>query len=93
MIIDAKYRYAAGETRAEETYKLLGYAENFRTTMVPFWGVLCFVGPTVADNSLNGPLGGRLFIARCDEQLDSGEEFAHTLDVAIQQYLASERHE
>jgi len=91
MIVDAKYRYAAGDTRAEETYKLLGYAENFRTTMDPFWGALCFVGPTVAENFLNGPHGGRLFIARCDEQLDNGEEFADTLDIAIQQWLASER--
>ncbi len=31
MLIDAKYRMAYSRTRAEETYKMLGYFENFRS--------------------------------------------------------------
>lgn len=49
IIIDAKNRMVTGTTRSEETYKMLGYFENFRGALggETNWGVLAFV-------SLNG---------------------------------------
>jgi hypothetical protein len=45
LVIDAKNRKAYNATRPEETYKMLGYLENFRGTFqhYPFWGALCFL--------------------------------------------------
>jgi hypothetical protein len=45
LLIDAKRREVKTKTRSEETYKMLGYLENFRHsfTSTPFWGVLCFL--------------------------------------------------
>ena len=91
MIIDAKYRYAVSETRAEETYKLLGYAENFRAALHPVWGMLCFVGPAVSDNSLRGPNGGRIVVLRCDGQLDNLASYGNALDDAIQKWTTAGR--
>lgn len=50
LLIDAKRREARTLTRPEETYKMLGYFENFRTVFsnIPFWGALCFL----SDNHL-----------------------------------------
>ena len=91
MIIDAKYRYAGGETRAEETYKILGYAENFRAALHPVWGVLCFVGPAVSGNGLHGPQGGRIVVLRCDEQLHDLAGYGNALDDAIYMWTSAGR--
>ena len=92
MVIDAKYRYAVEGTRAEETYKLLGYAENFRDRLEPFWGLLCFVGMAVSDNSMSGPKDGRIVVLRCDEKLDDVASYDNALDHAIQKWTAAVEH-
>ncbi len=48
LLIDAKRREVRTPTRSEETYKMLGYLENFRSLfeMAPFWGALCFLSNT-----------------------------------------------
>lgn len=45
IIFDAKNRMVVGTTRSEETYKMLGYFENFRTVLggETNWGILAFV--------------------------------------------------
>ncbi len=45
LLIDAKRREVRTQTRSEETYKMLGYLENFRSLFetAPFWGALCFL--------------------------------------------------
>ncbi|MBN9659283.1 MAG: hypothetical protein J0H49_13940 [Acidobacteria bacterium] len=45
LLIDAKRREVRTQTRSEETYKMLGYLENFRSLFetTPFWGALCFL--------------------------------------------------
>lgn len=45
MIIDAKNKIVKGATRSEETYKMLGYFENFRDALEAEsnWGVLAFI--------------------------------------------------
>jgi hypothetical protein len=64
MLIDAKYRFTAGDriTRSEETYKMLGYAENFRPSAeaIRFRGVLIFPSDVSSHRVLDGPDGGRL---------------------------------
>lgn len=55
LLIDAKNRKTYTSTRPEETYKMLGYLENFRSTFQhsPFWGALCFL----ADDDLFTEVG------------------------------------
>jgi hypothetical protein len=45
LLIDAKRREARSHTRPEETYKMLGYRENFKGLFEnrPFWAALCFL--------------------------------------------------
>lgn len=45
LLIDAKRRKVRTQTRSEETYKMLGYLENFRGLFqtTSFWGALCFL--------------------------------------------------
>ena len=45
LIVDAKNRLAVTKTRSEETYKMLGYLENFRSRLENrgFFGVLIFL--------------------------------------------------
>jgi hypothetical protein len=48
LLIDAKHREVRSRTRSEETYKMLGYLENFKSLFdtAPFWGALCFLSNT-----------------------------------------------
>ena len=48
LVIDAKRREVRSPTRSEETYKMLGYLENFRDLFqtTPFCGALCFLSNT-----------------------------------------------
>ena len=45
LLIDAKRRVVRTQTRSEETYKMLGYLENYRELFVSgkFWAALCFL--------------------------------------------------
>lgn len=47
LVIDAKRREVRTRTRSEETYKMLGYLENFRGLFdpLPFSAALCFISP------------------------------------------------
>jgi hypothetical protein len=87
LLVDAKYRYAIGDTRAEETYKLLGYAENFRLAFpAGFRGILCFVGEDVAANDLRGPDLGKITLLRCDDRLDNMLDFQRAIDSAVRSW-------
>ena len=48
LLIDAKRREVRSPTRSEETYKMLGYLENFRGIFrrTPFSAALCFLSDT-----------------------------------------------
>lgn len=60
LLVDAKYRWSVSETRPEETYKMLGYFENFNSNFpeLPMKGALVFVGDTEACTVLNDATGG-----------------------------------
>ncbi len=53
LIMDAKFRLLTGPTRSEETYKLLGYAENFRDPVrLPFLSGLLIFPSSSPDSSI-----------------------------------------
>lgn len=62
LIVDAKFRWATGETRPEETFKMLGYADNQRLAAhgVPFHGLLLFPGAGSSHRWLTADDGSRL---------------------------------
>ena len=70
LLIDAKNRYISSEriARSEETYKMLGYAENFRPSSPParFRGVLIFPSNRTARRIIDGPDQGRLDLITVD---------------------------
>jgi hypothetical protein len=54
LLVDAKNRIVKGNTRSEETYKMLGYFENFHNVLNERcnWGVLTFISTTTFTRSL-----------------------------------------
>lgn len=85
LVIDAKLRWATG-TRSEETYKMLGYAENFRESSGSgFFGVLLFVGPQTTGIDLSGLDKGRLSLLTHSGDVDPltellADRIAHWLE-------------
>jgi hypothetical protein len=70
LLIDAKNRYVSADriARAEETYKMLGYAENFRPAAPParFRGALIFPSNRSGRRIIDGPEDGRLDLVTID---------------------------
>ena len=64
LIVDAKNRLARGATRAEETYKMLGYLENYDAYLKrsEFCCILCFLSNSPLMTVLSGPGHSRLAI-------------------------------
>jgi hypothetical protein len=63
FVIDAKFRWHVARetlTRSEETYKMLGYAENFAEAGATFRGVLIFPTNLSQHRVLEGPNDGRI---------------------------------
>ena len=72
FVIDAKLRWMSTNTRSEETYKMLGYAENFQNAFAAgFFGALVFVGQDSRSRELSGPNDGRLAILVHDADADA----------------------
>jgi hypothetical protein len=90
LVVDAKYRTMTTDTRSEETYKILGYAENFRSTTpsVGFAGLLIFPGPTTRSTHLEGPTGGQLSVIAV-EPLSERAEAESAIDAAIAAWLTA----
>ena len=68
LLVDAKNRLVSGNTRSEETYKMLGYFENFRPILSgsSSWGMLAFVSFNRFFQSLQSPPGRRLVMISAD---------------------------
>lgn len=90
LIVDAKLRRMLTPTRSDETYKMLGYLENFRDTLVTdgFQGLLAFVGPD-AVTVLSGPNGSRLALIAVDELTPLRQHTEKRFDCEIGQWLES----
>lgn len=70
FLVDAKNRFVSSDriARSEETYKMLGYAENFRPAAPPvrFRGALIFPSNRTARRIIDGPDEGRLDLVTID---------------------------
>lgn len=70
LLVDAKNRYISSDriARSEETYKMLGYAENFRVGSegARFCGVLIFPSNRSSRRIIDGPQNGRLDLVTVD---------------------------
>ena len=64
LIIDAKNRMVTTNTRSEETYKILGYLENFKTILsAPCnWGLLIFTSKERFSRSLSSSDGKQILL-------------------------------
>jgi hypothetical protein len=62
LLVDAKNRLVTGNTRSEETYKMLGYFENFSPLLrrQTSWGVLAFISYHEFYQCLNSLPGRKL---------------------------------
>jgi hypothetical protein len=89
LLIDAKNRYISsdGIARSEETYKMLGYAENFLpvTAGSAFKGVLIFPSNRSASRVINGPDDGRLDLITVDLAHDRTDAIS-ALSEAVQDW-------
>ena len=80
LLVDAKNRFVETErslNRAEETYKMLGYAQNFvdPNRSEEYHAVLIFRSQRSRHRVLNGPDGGRLDLVSFD--IDGNRGLAH----------------
>lgn len=88
LLIDAKARLMGDATKPEESYKMLGYLENFRDTFgaQPYHGVLMFYGPREVASVLEGPNSSRLTLL--NGATGSGKpSFEANIDGAIRSWL------
>ena len=87
LLLDAKFRTVKTETRSEEVYKLLGYAENFKRVFENnlFQGILIFVGEETTENKLIGPNNGQISLLVANPE--NLAEFLPLLDTHLQNWL------
>ena len=64
MIIDAKNKLVTTNTRAEETYKILGYFENYKDSLASGnnWGLLIFTTLSSLSTSLESDSGSKILL-------------------------------
>jgi hypothetical protein len=90
LLVDAKRREVLTKTRPEETYKMLGYLENFRTIFqgTPFWGVLCFVSTTDLYTEIVADSGHKLFLVGAHQADPAICPLAGRMDTVISEWLS-----
>ena len=90
LLIDAKRREVLTQTRPEETYKMLGYLENFRTIFqtAPFWGVLCFLSGNELYTEIVTGAGHKLFLVGADHQNPNIGALGGRMDTVISEWLS-----
>jgi hypothetical protein len=90
LLVDAKRREVLSQTRPEETYKMLGYLENFRSifTTTRFWGVLCFLSQSPLYTEIVGDDGHKLFLVGAHDQNPTICPLAGRLDTVIAEWLS-----
>jgi hypothetical protein len=90
LLIDAKRREAITQTRPEETYKMLGYLENFRPifSTTPFWGVLCFLSENDLYTEIVADAGHKLFLVGAHDEDPTICAFAGRIDTVVAEWLS-----
>ena len=92
LIVDAKYRLAASKTRSEETYKMLGYLENFRNRLQSrgFFGVLIFLSENLLSTDVESVSGGsRIGLCAAHPTMAAACTLHTRLREIMQQWLTS----
>lgn len=89
LLIDAKNRYvnAGRVSRSEETYKMLGYSENFLYGQNHFRGVLIFPSAESGQAIMDGPRDGRLDLITVDLPGDKSRALA-AIEDAVARWAA-----
>lgn len=93
ILIDAKNRLVTGATRSEETYKMLGYFENFRSVLRAGtnWGALAFVSTNGFSRSLKSGNGRRLELISAHPIRSEECRFSEDIQPIIESWIASIR--
>ena len=89
LVVDAKFRQVTTNTRSEETYKMLGYAENFRDSfeLGGFQGTIVFIGTSSTQTVLVGPDDGRLTLIVVESSLRTRPVIETHFDGVIKAWL------
>ncbi|WP_184223257.1 hypothetical protein [Granulicella aggregans] len=95
LVIDAKNRKSYGATRPEETYKMLGYLENFRGTFqqYPFWGALCFLSDDDLFTEVGTEGGNRLVLLGAHDNDPKVCALGGRMDTLLSEWLSLRRTE
>lgn len=91
ILIDAKNRLVTGTTRSEETYKMLGYFENFKTVLRERtnWGVLAFVSTNGFSRTLKSRNGRCLELISAHPIHAENCTFARDIKPILEAWIAS----
>lgn len=89
LLIDAKRREVRTQTRSEETYKMLGYLENFRSLFeaTPFWGALCFLSNSELFTEVAGG-GNRIVLVGAHTDDPRICAFGGRMDTLVSEWLS-----
>ncbi|HBO3624173.1 hypothetical protein ACEPUM_29380 [Pseudomonas aeruginosa] len=89
IIIDAKNRIVKGATRSEETYKMLGYFENFREALKAEtnWGVLAFVSLNGFSRTLSSSNGRLLELISAHPANSAGCTFMNNIKPILKSWI------
>jgi hypothetical protein len=93
LLVDAKRREVLTQTRPEETYKMLGYLENFRELFQTssFCGVLCFLSASDLYTEVVTEAGHKLFLVGAHNENPSICALGGRMDTAISEWMALRR--
>ncbi|WP_252106995.1 MULTISPECIES: hypothetical protein [unclassified Halomonas] len=91
IIFDAKNRLVTGSTRSEETYKMLGYFENFNSILKgkSNWGVLAFTSNDLFRRTLVSDNGRRLELISAHPKNPTKCGFSSDVRSIINEWLKS----
>jgi len=90
FIIDAKHKLITTDTRSDETYKMLGYLENFRHmyNADSFHCALIMSGKYLINNNLYSDKGDVLTLIGVTEKMSDRSKIEEYLDSALASWLA-----
>ncbi len=94
LLVDAKRRQVSTPTRSEETYKMLGYLENFRGLFeeLPFWGVLCFLSSNNLFTEIATKRGDKIVLVGAHHSDPEICAMGGRMDTLVGEWLELNRH-
>lgn len=91
FLLDAKNRFVTKGTRPEETYKVLGYFENYRELLNSYmcWAVLCFVSYDDYTQQLESTDGGLILLSSAHPSDPARCNFSRQLESTLSEWIKS----